>query len=256
MNTQSKIMKRLHSLFRINEPQSWGRISAADVLAVPDVGKGTLNKLRLYLAHRGVSLRWDNPPAYWIEALACRDTGEFYQSSGVCPFQIVIDSNESNPFTFDQIYDSEDRLIKVPTVRRPLYLSGLADYTIDGHETEIQIERKADDLYSSMSERRDIFESEIERLNDMCDFAAVICEVPRSTVIMDNNRFGARAKSIINTVSSWRVRFPGVHFCFCEGRYDAEQECWRLLFNWWWRKQRDQSHGVIADVVSEIWGEV
>lgn len=256
MNTQSEIMKRLHSLFQINDPQSWGRVSAADILAVPNAGKVTLNKLRLYLAHRGVSLRGDNPPAYWIEALACRNTGEFDQSSGVCPFQIVIDSNESNPFTFDAIEDSEGRTISIPTVRRPLYLSGLADYTIDGFETEIQIERKADDLYSSMSERRDIFESEIERLNDMCDFAAVICEVPRSTVILDNNRHGARAKSIINTVSSWRVRFPGVHFIFCDGRWDAEQECWRLLSGWWWRRQRQRSHGVIAELVSDVWGEV
>ena len=256
MNMQSKVMRRLHSLFRINEPQSWSRISAADVLAVPDVGKSTLNKLRLHLAHRGISLKGDNPPSYWLEALSCRDTGEFNQASGVCPFQIVIDSNESNPFLFDQIYDSQDRLISVPTVRRPLYLSGLADYSINGFETEIQIERKADDLYSSMSERRDIFEGEIERLNDMCDFAAVICEVPRSTVILDNNRHGARAKSIINTVSSWRVRFPGVHFIFCDGRWDAEQECWRLLSGWWWRRQRQRSHGVIAELVSDVWGEV
>ncbi len=107
-----------------------------------------------------------------------------------------------------------------------------------------------------LRKRRDIFEGEIERLNDMCDFAAVICEIPRSTVILDNNRHGARAKSIINTVSSWRVRFPGVHFCFCEGRYDAEQECWRLLSGWWWRRQRQRSHGVIAELVSDVWGEV
>jgi hypothetical protein len=256
LNLTSKISKRLHSLFRVTEPQSWGRISAADVLAVPDVGKGTLNKLRLYLAHRGISLRGDNPPPYWLETLSSRDTGEFNQTWGVCPFQIVIDSNESNPFLFDQIYDSQDRLIKVPTVRRPLYLSGLADYTIAGYETEIQIERKADDLYSSMSERRDIFESEIERLNDMCDFAAVICEIPRSTVIMDNNRFGARAKSIINTVSSWRVRFPGVHFIFCDGRWDAEQECWRLLSGWWWRRQRMQSEQVIKEITDDIFADV
>jgi hypothetical protein len=254
MNTQSKIMKRLHSLFRINEPQSWSRISAADVLAVPDVGKGTLNKLRLYLAHRGISLRGDNPPPYWIEVL--KSDGREVQLNGVCPFQIVIDSNESNPFTFDAIEDRDGRTISIPTVRRPLYLSGLADYTIDGHETEIQIERKADDLYSSMSDRRDIFESEIERLNDMCDFAAVICEIPRSTVILDNNRHGARAKSIINTVSSWRVRFPGVHFIFADGRWDAEQECWRLLSGWWWRRQRQQSHGVVAELVGDVWGEV
>jgi hypothetical protein len=254
LNLTSKISKRLHSLFRISEPQSWCRISSADVLAVPGVGKKVLNELRLYLAHRGLNLRGDNPPAYWIETLTGRggDAPEF----GVCPFTVVRDSNEGNPFEFDQITNSDGLLIKVPVVVRPLYLSGLADYTIDGHETEIQIERKADDLYSSMSERRDIFESEIERLNDMCDFAAVICEIPRGTVIMDNNRFGARSKSILNTVSSWRVRFPGVHFCFCEGRWDAEQECWRLLSGWWWRRQRQQSEQVIKEITHDIFADV
>jgi len=52
------------------------------------------------------------------------------------------------------------------------------------------------------------------------------------------------------------VRFPGVHFIFCDGRWDAEQECWRLLSNFWWRRQRMQSHGVIAEVVGDVWGEV
>ena len=254
MNLTSKISKRLHSLFRITEPQSWGRLSSADILSVPGVGKKALNELRLYLAHRGLSLRGDNPPAYWIETLSGKggDAPEF----GVCPFTVVRDTNEGNPFEFDQITDSEGRLIRVPIVVRPLYLSGLADYTIDGFETEIQIERKADDLYSSMSERRDIFEGEIERLNDMCDFAAVICEVPRSTVILDNNRHGARAKSIINTVSSWRVRFPGVHFIFCDGRWDAEQECWRLLSGWWWRRQRQRTETVIREITNDLFAEV
>lgn len=254
MNLTSKISRRLHSLFRITEPQSWGRVSSADILAVPGVGKKALNELRLYLAHRGLNLRGDNPPAYWIEMLSGK--GGDAPNFGVCPFTVVRDTNEGNPFEFDQITNGDGLLIRVPIVVRPLYLSGLADYTIDGFETEIQIERKADDLYSSMSERRDIFEGEIERLNDMCDFAAVICEVPRSTVILDNNRHGARAKSIINTVSSWRVRFPGVHFIFCDGRWDAEQECWRLLSGWWWRRQRQRSHGVIAEVVGDVWGEV
>jgi len=254
LNLTSKISKRLHSLFKITEPQSWSRVSSADVLAVPGVGKKALNELRLYLAHRGLNLRGDNPPAYWIETLSGK--GGDAPELGVCPFTVVRDTNEGNPFEFDQITNGDGLLIRVPIVVRPLYLSGLADYTIDGFETEIQIERKADDLYSSMSERRDIFEGEIERLNDMCDFAAVICEIPRSTVILDNNRHGARAKSIINTVSSWRVRFPGVHFIFADGRWDAEQECWRLLSGWWWRRQRQRSEQVIQEITNDIFAEV
>ena len=254
MNLKSKIFTRLMSLFRITEPQSWARISAADVLAVPSCGKKTLNELRLYLAHRGVALRGDNPPAYWVETLVA--AGDDSQELGTCPFTIIADTNETHPFLFDAIQDHDGNLIRVPVVRRPLYLSGLADYTISGMELDIQIERKADDLYSSMSERREIFEGEISRLNSMCEFAAVICEIPRSTVIMDNNRFGARAKSIINTVSHWRVRYPGVHIIFCDGRYDAEQECWRLLSAFYWSKMREKTIGVIGPIIKELFHEV
>jgi hypothetical protein len=254
MNLKSKTIARITSLFRLTEPQSWCRLSSADILSVPDVGKTTLNKIRLYLAERGLNLRGDNPPAYWLETLKGRtaDAPQF----GVCPFTIVIDTNEGTPFEFDSIQNGEGQTIRVPTVRRPLYLSGLADYTIDGMETLVQIERKADDLYSSMSERREIFEGEIERLNSMCEFAAVVCEVPRSTIIMDNHRFGARSKSIMSTVSNWRVRFPGVHFIFADGRWDAEQECWRLLSGFWWQKQRERAAETVREVVGDLFGEV
>jgi len=247
-------MIRMHSLFRITEPQSWSRISAADVLAVPSCGKKTLNELRLHLAHRGIVLRGDNPPAYWLEALAAKPDDA--PESGTCPFTIVVDTNETHPFLFDSISDNDGNLIRIPVVRRPLYVSGLADYSIVGHETEIQIERKADDLYSSMSERREIFEGEIDRLNSMCEFAAVICEIPRSTVIMDNNRFGARAKSILHTVSAWRVRYPGVHFVFADGRWDAEQECWRLLKCFWWSKMRERTAHSVQKITDSLFTEV
>jgi len=204
MNLKSKIFIRLTSLFRITEPQSWCRISAADVLAVPDCGKVALNKLRLYLAHRGLSLRGDNPPAYWLETLGQVQPDGLHADGfppyGVCPFTIVIDTNETFPFTFDQIGDRDWNLVKVPTVRRPLYTSGLADYTIDGMETLIQLERKAEDLASSMSERRDIFEQEIRRLSEMCEYAAVIVESPWSEILADDHTHGARAKSISRTV--------------------------------------------------------
>jgi hypothetical protein len=190
-----------------------------------------------------------------METLAAA-AGDDVPESGTCPFTIVVDTNETHPFMFDAIQDHDGNLIRVPVVRRPLYLSGLADYTIDGMEMDVQIERKADDLYSSMSERREIFEGEISRLNSMCEFAAVICEIPRSTVIMDNNRFGARAKSIINTVSHWRVRYPGVHFIFCDGRYDAEQECWRLLSAFWWMKMRERSSPLIQEIAGSLFSEV
>lgn len=257
MNIKSKIMSRLHSLFRITEPQSWGRISAADVLSVPDCGKGTLNKLRLYLAHRGIALRGDNPPAYWLETLGTLGkSADDSQPVGACPFTIVIDTNETYQFPFDSIQDRDGNLVSVPTVRRPLYTSGLGDYTIDGMETLIQLERKAEDLASSMSERRDIFEGEIKRLSEMCEYAAVIVEHPWRDILSDEHRHGARAKSISRTIIAWQIAYPGVHWWFCDGRYHAEQVAFRLMEKFWWMKMRERSQGTIAEAVDGLFSPV
>ncbi len=254
MNLKTKTFSRLVSLFRITEPQSWARVSAADVLAVPDVGKVALNKLRLYLAHHGVSLCGDNPPAYWLETLS--KPADESSPVGACPFTVVVDTNETYPFPFDSIHDRDGALVSVPTVRRPLYLSGLADYTIDGMETLIQIERKAEDLAPSMSERRDIFEAEVRRLSEMCEFAAVIVETPWEQILSDEHQHGARAKSISRTVIAWQVAYPGVHWWFCAGRYHAEQVCFRLLEKFWWQKMRERGQFVIEDATAGLFSEV
>lgn len=256
MNLKSKIFSRLTSLFRITEPQSWSRISAADVLAVPDVGKSTLNKLRLYLAHQGVSLRGDNPPDYWLKILGKPCEESTSGPVGACPFTIVIDTNETYPFPFDSIYDREGALVSVQSVRRPLYLSGLADYTIDGMETLIQIERKAEDLASSMSERRDVFEGEVQRLSEMCEYAAVIVEHPWSDILSDEHQHGARAKSISRTVIAWQIAYPGVHWWFCAGRHHAEQVCFRLMEKFWWTKMRERSAFQIESATAGLFSEV
>lgn len=256
MNLNTKTFRRLASLFRITSPESWARISAADVLAVPDVGKVALNKLRLYLAHRGVSLRGDNPPAYWLRTLGAPKTDDLQQCIGVCPFTIVIDTNETYPFPFDQVFDREDNRVEVPTVRRPLYTIGLADYTINGMELDVQIERKAEDLESSMSERRDVFEEEICRLNDCCTHAWVIVEKQWSDILQDDHTHGARAKSISRTVIAWQVKYPGVGWWFCAGRYHAEQVAFRLLEKVWWLKHREKTAAMVAAVTDDLFEEV
>jgi len=254
VNLKSKLMARLISLFRITEPQSWSRVSSADILAVPDVGKATLNKLRLHLAHQGISLRGDNPPSYWLNTLERK--AEESRPVGVCPFTVVIDTNETYPFTFDSIYDSEGALVPISTVRRPLYQMGLADYTIDGMETMIQIERKAEDLASSMSERRDVFENEVRRLSEMCEYAAVIVKHSWADILQNTHEHGASAKSISRTVIAWQIAYPGVHWWFCAGRYHAEQVCYRLLEKFWWTKMRERSSTTLENATSGLFDKL
>lgn len=266
MNLRSKIMTRLHSHFRITAPSQWSRVSAAEVLTVSGSGKSTLNKLRLHLAHRGISLRGDNPPAYWLDVLGNvgpdgldKTTG--FCVSGICPFTVIVDVNETFPFTFEAIDDREGNRVSVPMARRPLYQMGLADYTIHGMEELIQIERKGDDLPPSLSERRESFEAEIARLNDMCEFAAVVVEHPWRDILSDQHEHGARAKSISRTVQAWMVRYPGVHWCFCENRFHAEQLTFRLMERFWWdhmRREADQMEGQRQEIeeTADIWAPI
>lgn len=239
MNLKSITYTRCAETFRIMQPDHWRRISAADVLSVDKCGKKFLNQLRLYLAHRGISLRGDNPPAYWLDVLD-RPSDDENQVIGVCPFTVVIDTNETFPFPFDAIQDREGNHVSVPVIRRALYTCGLADYTINGMECDIQLERKGDDLPSSLTERRENFEGEIRRLSEMCEYAAVIVEHPWSHFLTEQHEYGARGKSISRTVIAWQVMYPGVQWWFCEGRYHAEQVAFRLMEKFWWSKMRER----------------
>lgn len=254
----SKTLARVRSYFQIpaDDLHRWRLIRASDVLAIPGVGKVTLNKLRLFLAHREISLRGDNPPAYWLETLGKPAGVDGNQVTGVCPFTVVIDHNETFPFAFDSIEDRDGHIVKVPIVRRQIWRVGQADYTIAGFEPNIQIERKADDLASSLSDRRDAFEAEIARLDQMCEFAAIVCEHDWAHILGDTHEHGARAKSISRTYFSWAIEYPGVHWIMCAGRYHAEQTTFRLLERFWWKKQREQTAETVGKVNSSLFGTV
>ena len=172
MNLKTITCRRVFERFQIRDLTDFRRIRAVEILAVEGVGKSFLNKLRRHLAHQGINLRDDNPPAYWIATLETAPDGG--ECAGVCPFTIAVDVNETLPFRFDALTDRDGRVIDVRTERVPLYTQGLGDYSIRGMEDLIQIERKGDDLPSSLAQRRTEFEGEIRRLSEGCEYAAVI----------------------------------------------------------------------------------
>jgi hypothetical protein len=236
MNLKTQAYRTIASLFGIRQLQDFRSVTAAEILAVQGIGKSFLNKLRLYLAHNNIALRHDNPPAYWLQALTPPEDPA--EARGVCPFTIVIDVNETLPFQFAEIYDSDNHAVSVPITRRAMWSIGLADYSIDGLEGLIQIERKGEDLPSSLGGRREEFESEIRRLSEGCEFAAVVVEHPWRDFLQDIHEHGARARAIFRTVLQWQIDYPGVHWWFCEGRAHAEQVTFRLLEKFWWQHQR------------------
>lgn len=173
-----------------------------------------------------------------------------------CPFRIVADVNEGIPYRFTGLRTDKsdgDLPIIVEVVRKPLYTmsrrtvevkgknftKGLADYSIDGMEDEIQIERKSlEDLFGTLGGRRDDFEAEIARIAQ-CKFAAVVIEA-EWTEIFQNPPSHSRLppKVVSRTILSWSQRYPQVHWFTCAGRQHAENLTYRTLEMFWRQKQK------------------
>jgi hypothetical protein len=172
------------------------------------------------------------------------------KSNPVLPFTIVRDSNETAKYHFagiqSDVGDKCDGLPWiVPLIEKPLYsmhrlpisvdrkpeiIKGLADYSIDGMEHQVQIERKSvPDLFSTLGGRRHEFECEIARLN-MLAFSAVVIEGNWKSIVLDpppeSQLF---VKTVSRTILSWSIRYPRVHWFTCEGRRHAELTTFNLL---------------------------
>ena len=162
----------------------------------------------------------------------------------VVPFTVVIDVNEGAPYQFTGIKGRSKNGVKLPqiirTVKKPMYLmgrdtwgTGLADYSIDGLEELIQIERKSiDDLFGTLGGRRENFEREISRLNDQCKVAAVMIEGSYAH-ISNFREHGPEPASVIGTMISWAQRYPNVHWIPAGSRDMAERLTFRMLERFW-----------------------
>jgi ERCC4-type nuclease len=174
--------------------------------------------------------------------------GKPEQEFEVCPFTVVIDSNEGAPWLFrDFKARGTGKPLVIKTVNKPLWstgkrevlvkgsrmMHGLADYSIDGMEELIQIERKShEDLYGTLGARRDQFESEIARLN-LCEFAVVIIECGWGQLAEAPENSSLKPASVIGTIIAWQQRYPKVHWITAGTRAQAERLAFRVLERFW-----------------------
>lgn len=175
----------------------------------------------------------------------------------VPPFRVVVDVNEGLAYRFTGMLtdgSKAGRPIVVSTITKALYqmgkmpiqvkgnwfTKGLADYSIDGFEERVQIERKSlEDLYGTLGGRRDDFEAEIARLN-LCDFAAVVIEAGWHDILFNPPGYSRLSPKVVSrTITSWSMRYPQVHWFTLDGRSHAEPFTFRLLEMFW----RQQEHG-------------
>lgn len=154
-----------------------------------------------------------------------------------CPFTVLVDYREQLPYSFADLPPKASwrGRLYVPTERTHLVTG---DYTIQGLEERFALERKSlSDAYSTISQARERFEAELERLNAM-DFAAVIVE---ATLREFWNPAASRSdwwshlkpRSAEGSVVAWSIRYPRVHWWHCGDRVAGEVRAFEAMEQFW-----------------------
>lgn len=246
--------------FGVAYPEDWRDIEPTWILSIPGVGPVTLEHIRIYLAARDLTLKDDQTPEYWRQNLSAARIGHTMGDKDeptadvqdVCPFTILVDSQEKAPWSFTGIRsDVEDgaRPLIVPTKCVSLG-AGQGDYQLEAFRGKASIERKSmSDGHGTLlgwGERRERFERELETLNQM-EFGAVVVECGFRAFIDNAPQWGKKSaaenrKLLFRTVLSFQQRFRGVQWVFAdgdEGRRFAEVTAFRMLEKFWREKRRE-----------------
>lgn len=159
-------------------------------------------------------------------------------TSGVpFPGLVIIDTREQAPFAFADLNAGsrqQYRPLIIPTTCRAL---PAGDYSLDGHENEIAIERKSlNDLYGTLGQHRGRFQRELVILDAIGQrgFAAVVIESDWSTIIeAPPRRSQLHPKSVFGSVIAWQQQYPRIHWWATPDRVFAERVTFRILERFW-----------------------
>lgn len=163
-----------------------------------------------------------------------------------CPFAVLVDSREQAPFTFEGLKCDADRKHKPLVVEWRWHGLKTGDYSIDGFEGRVAVERKSlADLYGSVvGDRRDRFEAEHQRMAAM-ETAAVVVEADWPTIMSNPGGSKLDPKTIYRTWLSWSIRY-GVPWYAMPGRRSAEVTTFRFL-EMFWRQAANELQTRIED---------
>lgn len=156
----------------------------------------------------------------------------------VSPFKILVDSREKAPWHFRSLRANASDGGEPILVRTEYACLQTGDYTIEGCESQIAVERKSKaDAYGTFGGGRARFERELERLDAM-DFAAVIIESEWSSLMLNPPALSKLLPlTIFRSVIAWEQRYPTIHWWPCPGKRFAEKTCYRILERWWKENQ-------------------
>ena len=152
-----------------------------------------------------------------------------------CPFRICVDSREQLPFSFVGLsmpIKGKTQEVEVETVETCLGNDG-GDYMVEGID-DVRIERKGlADAYSSIG-NRDAFKTQIEYMHFAFRFSAVVIEASWAEVcnplLFDPFwKSKLHPQSVIQSIASWSIRYPRVHWLAPGSRREAEVATFDLL---------------------------
>ena len=132
------------------------------------------------------------------------------------PLEIIIDSREQLPFTFDGL--------PVRTVVQKLDAGDYGLVDLPG----CVVERKAPgDLLNCIGGSRDRFVRELERLQEL-DFSVVVVECGIKE-LFSGRHSQISPQSAQASLIAWEQRFPRTHWHFCPSRPWAEKLTYQIL---------------------------
>ncbi|KKN80818.1 hypothetical protein LCGC14_0326240 [marine sediment metagenome] len=154
-----------------------------------------------------------------------------------CPFVVLVDSREQRPYEFKGFRAGAAQQYRPLAVEWKWKGLKTGDYSIEGLEHRIAIERKSlADLYNSCGQGRERFEKEFARLAEF-EYAAVVVEADWKTILKSPPEHTKMPpKSIYRTALSWSVRHKVCWWAMHDRRL-AEITTFRLLEKFWQQAQ-------------------
>lgn len=144
----------------------------------------------------------------------------------VCPFAVIVDNQEQLPWRFTGIEAEDKSPLTVPLITDRHLDAG--DYSIDGMESLVRIERKSvADFYGSIGGGHEREERKAERLSHF-QYAAYVIEGDWPDVLNYSFKTQIPAAAARGTIAAWAIRYR-LGFWLLPTRRDAEVWCFRLL---------------------------
>lgn len=186
----------------------------------------------------------------------------------ICPFTVLIDSAEGQPFTFQGLRTDADKgnvPLYVPTRHANLgrHPDSLGDYSIAGCYGRVAIERKSmEDAWSTilgwetshqtrngLPSRRQRFEKELENLSKIeCGVVIVEASLEQCLELMPEwgtKPRGENQKIFYRSTISFDQRF-GVKWRWRANRRDAEIDAFRWLERFWKKLPKTERDAIAA----------